>query len=68
MFSPKNKAAEVHIRFSSSGVLYQDDGPPEYLTLGLTLRKSRGMWEIESTPKGAQKLSHTLGPRVEAVI
>ena len=33
MFSPKNKAAEVHIRFSSSGVLHQEDGPPEYLTL-----------------------------------
>ena len=64
--------SELHIRFPSPGVLHQEGELPEHLALKASGdffgETQRAVGDRDSTLKGAYKLSHTPGPRVEAVI
>ena len=62
-----SKSPEPYVRLPST-----EKTSPQNIWLwrpaGLTFRTARLLWERNSTPKRAHKISYALGPRVRAVI
>ena len=71
-FSPRKNGSETHIRLPGPEVLDWEQKTAEFFCLegqwDLLLRDPVGCGKQTPLLKGAQKISHALGPRAEAVI